>query len=127
MQARRIDKDNLVLVFGFEKLDNEATLSDCGVKQGSTLLVYLSRDPHVKPKRKAIEENTQRKKSKVVRLIKPTRQADGNATRTHGDKEFVQPKEGMLSVDFAKAAGRAFWMSECLNASRTPDFDGCFS
>ena len=51
------------------------------------------------------------------------RQADGNATRTHGDKEFVQPKEGMLSVDFAKAAGRAFWMSEC----RTPDFDGCFS
>jgi hypothetical protein len=74
---------HLVLVFGFEKLDNEATLSDCGVKQGSTLRVYLSRDPHVKPKRKAIEENTQRKKSKVVRLIAPTRQADGNDNRTN--------------------------------------------
>ena len=55
------------------------------------------------------------------------RQANGSATRTHGDTEFVQPPEGMLSVDFAKKEGRDFWMSECLNATRSKMFDGCFA
>ena len=63
-------------------------------------------------------------------LLRPdlwARQKDGNATLTHGDGEFVQPKAGMLSVDFTQQAGRDFWMAECLNATKTPYFDGCFA
>lgn len=51
----------------------------------------------------------------------------GKVVRIPGDKSFPQPKDGMLVFDFAQADVRAFWISECINATQSGYVDGCFS
>ena len=55
------------------------------------------------------------------------RNASGDPVRMHGDHSFKQPKEGMLVFDFSKQAGRDFWASDCINATKTGYIDGCFA
>eukprot|EP00054_Salpingoeca_dolichothecata_P004472 m.30741 g.30741 ORF g.30741 m.30741 type:complete len:413 (-) comp14625_c0_seq2:23-1261(-) len=55
------------------------------------------------------------------------RQSNGEPCRTPGDKEFAQPKDGMLSLDFAQQQGRELWQQACFNATKSGVFDGCFA
>ncbi|XP_065830203.1 uncharacterized protein [Oscarella lobularis] len=55
------------------------------------------------------------------------RNASGDPVRIPGDHSFKQPKDGMLVFDFSKQAGRDFWASDCINATKTGYIDGCFA
>eukprot|EP00756_Hemistasia_phaeocysticola_P057914 Hpha_TRINITY_DN34523_c0_g1::TRINITY_DN34523_c0_g1_i1::g.96465::m.96465 len=54
------------------------------------------------------------------------RDAKGGVCHTNGDGSFPN-HTNMLSFDFAQAAARDLWLSECVNMTRTGFVDGCFS
>ncbi|XP_065830202.1 uncharacterized protein [Oscarella lobularis] len=55
------------------------------------------------------------------------RNASGEPVRIPGDHSFKQPKEGMLVFDLSTQAGRDFWASDCINATKSEYIDGCFA
>lgn len=51
----------------------------------------------------------------------------GDAVHLGGDKHFDPPKAGMLAFDHSKEDCRQYWVSACINATKTGVVDGCFS
>jgi len=55
------------------------------------------------------------------------RSNDSKPFLTKGDKHFNPPEQGMLVFDHSKQAVRNFWISACVNATKSGVVDGCFS
>ncbi|XP_062514276.1 uncharacterized protein LOC134189897 isoform X2 [Corticium candelabrum] len=53
--------------------------------------------------------------------------ASGDPVHIPGDGSFKQPKEGMLVFDFSQEEVRNFWLSDCINATKTGSIEGCFA
>ena len=56
----------------------------------------------------------------------PSGKGDGQPCHMNGDSSFPN-HTNMLVFDFAQAAVRDFWASECINVTKTGFVDGCFS
>eukprot|EP01083_Nonionella_stella_P223764 797128_1 len=50
----------------------------------------------------------------------------GVVVKQGGDKSFPQPPGGMLVYDYRQQAAIDFFISECINMTKSPYIDGCF-
>jgi len=51
----------------------------------------------------------------------------GKAVHAPGDRHFDPPAAGMLVFDHSKQEARQYWISACINATKSGYVDGCFS
>tara|TARA_B110000208_G_scaffold49444_1_gene65286 strand:+ start:305 stop:1327 length:1023 start_codon:yes stop_codon:yes gene_type:complete len=66
----------------------------------------------------------------VMRAHRPwqlNQSANGQAVMVSGDKHFNPPKSGMFVYAHNVKEMQDYWIEVCLNATKTPFVDGCFS